>query len=149
MTPPPPSAPPPAPPPSPPPDEPRPGAGDPGMDLVQVMVQVARPAPESLADSQRGEKYRALRENSLRQRERLVSWIAAEGLEDEVSRVGPPTAFDLLFVDCTTRVARRLPEAPGVIKVSQVTTFGVSLGRKTRGDDPGRDQDRDTKDASG
>lgn len=138
----------PSPPYSPPPDEPRRGAGDPGMDLVQVMVQVARPAPESLADS-RGEKYRALRENSLRQRERLVSWIAAEGLQDEVSRVGPPTAFDLLFVDCTTRVARRLPEAPGVIKVSQVSSFGVSLGRKTTGDESDSHQDRGNKDASG
>lgn len=108
-----------------------------GVGMIQVMVQVARPAPEALEGAKRGEKYEALRENSLRQRERLVHWLEDEGLEDEVDRVGPPTAFDLLFVDCTLRVAERLPEAPGVIKVSQVSAFGVSLGSRKplKGDD--------------
>jgi len=90
-------------------------------DLVQVMVTIDRPEPESLAGCNRQEKFDILLENAQRHRTELVAWIQEQNLADEVARIGAPTSFNLLFVQCTPHAATQLARAPGVIDITVET----------------------------
>ena len=87
-------------------------------DWVQIMLTIDRPAPERLAGCDRKEKFDILLENAQRKRTRLVQWIQEQNLADEVARVGAPTSFNLLFVQCTPYAAAQLAHAPGVVAVA-------------------------------
>jgi hypothetical protein len=87
-------------------------------DLVQVMVTLDRPEPERLAGCNRQEKFDILLENAQRHRAELVEWIQEQQLDDEVARVGAPTSFNLLFVQCTPHAATQLAHAPGVVDIA-------------------------------
>jgi len=88
------------------------------VDLVQVMVTLDRPKPESLAGCDRKEKFNILLENARRHRTELVQWIQEHDLCSEVARIGGPTSFNLLFVQCTPHAATQLAHAPGVVDVT-------------------------------
>ena len=64
-----------------------------------------------------------------RLREQLIGWIKEQGLLEEVAQVGEPTAFNMLFVVCTPRVAEQLVQAPGVVSVSPSKEFEVDFPR--------------------
>jgi len=85
---------------------------------VQAMVTIDRPQPESLAGCTRKEKFNILLENAQRHRTELVQWIQEHDLACEVARIGAPTSFNLLFVQCTTHAATQLAHAPGVVEVA-------------------------------
>ena len=87
-------------------------------DLVQVMVTIDRPEPESLVGCNRQEKFDILLKNAQRHRSELVEWIQKQNLDDEVARVGAPTSFNLLFVQCTPHAALQLAHAPGVVDIA-------------------------------
>ena len=88
------------------------------VDWVQVMLTIDRPAPERLADCDRRQKFDILLENAKRKRTQLLEWIQAHDLTDEVARIGAPTSFNLLFVQCTPHAAAQLAHAPGVIDIA-------------------------------
>ena len=87
-------------------------------DWVQVMLTIDRPAPERLAGCDRKEKFDILLENAQRKRTQLVQWIQEHEWANEVARVGAPTSFNLLFVQCTPYAAAQLAYAPGVVDVA-------------------------------
>ncbi|MEZ4737690.1 MAG: hypothetical protein R3E79_62235 [Caldilineaceae bacterium] len=88
------------------------------VDWVQVVVTLDRPTPESLAGCNRKEKFNILLENARRHRTELVQWIQEHDLSSEVARIGAPTSFHLLFVQCTLHAATQLVNAPGVVDVA-------------------------------
>jgi hypothetical protein len=88
------------------------------VDWVQVMVTIDRPKAESLAGCNRKEKFHILLENAQRQRMQLLQWIQEHGLASEVARIGAPTSFNLLFVQCTPHAATELARAPGVVDIA-------------------------------
>jgi hypothetical protein len=87
-------------------------------DWVQVMLTIDRPTPERLADCDRRQKFDILQENAQRQRSQLLQWIQEHGLADQVARIGVPTSFNLLFVQCTPHAAAQLAHAPGVVDIA-------------------------------
>lgn len=87
-------------------------------DWVQVMLTIDRPAPERLAGCDRKEKFDILLENAQRKRTQLVQWIQEHDLANEVARIGAPTSFNLLFVQCTPYAAAQLAHAPGIVAVA-------------------------------
>lgn len=87
-------------------------------DWVQVMLTIDRPAPERLAGCDRKEKFDILLENAQRRRTQLLQWIQEHNLADEVARIGAPTSFNLLFVQCTPYAAALLAHAPGVVDIA-------------------------------
>ena len=91
------------------------------------MVRVSRPSSKELAGINRARKYRILKANSVNHRNKIQTWIKAQGLAEEVSKIEEPTAFDLLFITCTPRVAQSLRNADGVISVSRNPEFSVKL----------------------
>lgn len=95
--------------------------------MINVMVTLRRPAPEDLNKYNRAEKFRILKENSAKLRMDLIDWIEDQGLSKEVTRIGEPTVFNALFVGCTSRVADRLRQAPGVVDVVPTEEFQVDI----------------------
>ncbi|MEZ4866833.1 MAG: hypothetical protein R3C14_36265 [Caldilineaceae bacterium] len=90
-------------------------------DWVQVMLTIDRPDPGALADYSRREKFRILQDSARFQRDVLQRWIQEHGLADEVARIGDPTTFNFLFVECTPHAAQELAHAPGVVNVTTET----------------------------
>lgn len=95
--------------------------------MAEFMVRLSRPSPKELAGINRSRKYRILKANSVEHRNKIQAWIKAEGLSSEVSKIEEPTAFDMLFITCTPRVAESLKAADGVISVSLNPEFSVKL----------------------
>lgn len=87
-------------------------------DWVQVMLTIDRPTPERLAACDRRQKFDILLENAKQQRSQLLQWIQEHGLTDQVARIGAPTSFNLLFVQCTPHAAAELAHAPGVVDIA-------------------------------
>lgn len=87
-------------------------------DWVQVMLTIDRPAPERLAGCDRQEKFDILLANAQRKRAQLMQWIQEHNLSREVARIGAPTSFNLLFVQCTPYAAAQLAHAPGVVDIA-------------------------------
>ena len=96
-------------------------------NMAAFSVRFSRPSPEELAGYNRAEKYKLLKANSVRHRDEIQAWIKDRGLSDEVFKIEEPTAFDLLFITCTPKVARYLRNADGVISVSRNPEFSVEL----------------------
>jgi hypothetical protein len=88
------------------------------VDWIQVMLTIDRPAPERLAGCDRKEKFDILLENAQHKRTQLMQWIQEHGLTNEVGRIGTPTSFNLLFVQCTPHAADQLAYAPGVVDIA-------------------------------
>jgi len=86
-------------------------------DWVKVMVQLDRPPADALAQCNRVEKLKILKQNAQRQRTDLVYWIEEHGLSPEVAKIGVPTTLNLLFIQCTPHAAEVLVQAPGVTAV--------------------------------
>lgn len=91
--------------------------------LVQVIVTIERPKPENLAGCNRKEKFAILLENAHQHRQQLVQWIQAHDWANEVRRIGAPTSFNLLFIQCTPHAAAQLAHAPGVVDVAVEREF--------------------------
>ena len=96
-------------------------------DMIEVAVTLERPASEELAQHDRAEKYDVLRANTAERRDRLIAWIAEQGLSEEVTQVGEATVFNMLFVTCTPRAAKELARAPGVVSVGVSKEIEVDL----------------------
>ncbi len=96
-------------------------------NMAEFMVRLSRPSPKELAGINRSRKYKILKANSVKHRDRIQAWIKARGLSAEVSKIEEPTAFDMLFITCTPRVAQSLTDADGVISVSRNPEFSVKL----------------------
>jgi len=100
--------------------------------MITLAVQLERPSPKALGQYDRAQKYRILRDNTSQARDKLIAWIDDQGLSDEVYRIGDPTAFNLLFIDATAKVAERLAKAPGVVSVSASEDIEVDLPKLRR-----------------
>ena len=87
-------------------------------NLIKVMVTVERPSSEDLAQYNRREKYQILQKNAEKQQTQLHDWIDEHGYRSEVVQIGDSNAFNVLFVECTRRVAEQLSKAPGVVSAS-------------------------------
>ncbi len=95
--------------------------------MAEFMIRLSRPSPKELAGINRSRKYKILKANSIKHRNKIQAWIKAQGLSSEVSKIEVPTAFDMLFITCTPRVAQSLKDADGVISVSLNPEFTVEL----------------------
>jgi hypothetical protein len=100
-------------------------------NMIEVAVTLERPASEELAHYNRAEKYKILRENTAKHREKLVAWVTEQGLSEGVAQIGEPTTFNMLSVVCTPDVAEQLTQAPGVVGVARSRGFQVDLPRPT------------------
>lgn len=98
-------------------------------DMIKATVVLERPSSEELAHHSRAEKYNALRNNTARLKEKLIAWIEEQGLSEEISQIGEPTAFNILFVTCTPKVVKKLTQAPGVVSVSMGNEFEVGFAQ--------------------
>lgn len=96
-------------------------------NMAEFTVRFSRPSPKELAGYNRTEKYNLLKANSVKHRDEIQVWIKNQGLSDEVFGIQEPTAFNLLFITCTPRVAQYLKDADGVINVSRSPEFSVEL----------------------
>lgn len=92
-------------------------------DRVRVMVTVERPPVGELAGQDRGAKYDALSSNSANRRDDILRWLGERGLANEVYEAGEPTAFNVLFLTTSPRVAELLRDAPGVLAVEPAPEF--------------------------
>lgn len=94
-----------------------PALGRDPAQMVNVVLEIERPAADELANYPRDERYRRLRANTEAHRHQLERWIDRQHLTDEVAAMSPATGFNLLFVKCTSHAAQALAHAPGVIDV--------------------------------
>ena len=84
-------------------------------NAVNVMLTMKRPSAALLANCERSERYRLLMQHAQNQRQQLQCWGEAEGLGNDILRIGEANSFLLLFVYCTPDAAKRLAGAPGVV----------------------------------
>lgn len=97
-----------------------------GKEWIDVVVTVERPPSAALTDQNRRQKLQVLEEHAQHQRAILLQWIETNGWANDVKRVGPPTGFNLLFIQCTPAAAQALKRAPGVEDVA-VTENRITL----------------------
>jgi catechol 2,3-dioxygenase-like lactoylglutathione lyase family enzyme len=95
------------------------------------MVTLERPSSDELAQFARDEKYKILRDNTARLKERLLTWLEEQRLSKDVIEAGEPTAFNVLFFNATDRGVDALSRAPGVAKVCPANEFQVDLPEPT------------------
>ena len=101
----------------------------PPSNMVEFMVRVNRPASEDLAGIDRAEKYKLLKANSVKRKNEIKAWIKEQGLDAEVFRIEEPTAFNMLFITCTPKVAEQLEHADAVVSISRSPEFSVGLAK--------------------
>jgi hypothetical protein len=95
--------------------------------MIHLMVTLARPDPKELAGYDRARKFQLLQDHAMKCRAALVAWLREQDLANQVSKVGEPTAFNMLFIIATPTVAKRLTEAPGVLSVSPTEEYKIDL----------------------
>lgn len=88
------------------------------LPTVNVLLTLVHLDPDALELLDRGERYRLLMHFAEQQRDRIEQWLTEKELAAEVTRLGDPNTFNLLFVCCTPRVAKLLRYAPGVLDVA-------------------------------
>ncbi|NWG20214.1 MAG: hypothetical protein HXY39_07775 [Chloroflexi bacterium] len=98
---------------------------------IRSIVTIERPAPEALARCNRAEKYRVMRENSVRVREQLLAWIDQRGISNEVAQVSEPTVFNTLFLVATRRATELIAQAPGVVSIAEDSEIITDLPRRS------------------
>jgi hypothetical protein len=101
-------------------------------EMVELAITLERPPATALRGLTRSEKYRALSDHSIKLRQGIIRWIGERGMSGEVARVGEPTAFNVLTMVATPRVADVLPAAPGVTHVGVAVPLPVDLPRPKR-----------------
>lgn len=99
----------------------------PPPNMLQFMVTVNRPSSKELAGLDRSEKYKLLKANSAKRKEEIKAWIKAHELDAEVFKIEEPTAFNMLFITCTSKVAEQLKHADAVVSVLRSPEFSVAL----------------------
>lgn len=99
----------------------------PPSNMVEFMVKVNRPSSKELKGFNRAEKYKLLKANSVKRKDEIKAWIKAKGLDGEVFKIAEPTAFNMLFITCTPKVAEQLEHADAVVSVSRSPEFSVGL----------------------
>ena len=97
----------------------------PPTNMTEFIVRINRPSSTALAGIDRAEKYKLLKANSVKRRDEIKAWIKEHGLEAEVFKIEKPTVFNMLFITCTPRVAKRLEHATPVISVSRSPVLSV------------------------
>ena len=98
-----------------------------------VVVVFDRLALAELVERDRSEILQSKRDYYRKCTQHLVSWIEGRGLSGEVSRIGAPTVFNMLFIDCTLKLAEQLVQAPHVINVFANESFRVDLLERDTG----------------
>ncbi|MXV82004.1 hypothetical protein F4X88_20695 [Candidatus Poribacteria bacterium] len=68
-----------------------------------------------------------LKANSVKRKDEIKAWIRAHGLDNEVFKIEEPTAFNMLFITCTPKVAKQLKHADAVVSVLRSPEFSVAL----------------------
>ncbi len=99
----------------------------PPTNMAEFMVRISRPSSKELAGVNRAEKYELLKANSVRRKKEIKAWVKEKGLDAEVFKIGKPTAFNMLFITCTPKVAEQLEHADAVVSVSRSPEFSVAL----------------------
>ncbi len=94
---------------------------------IKVMVEVERPAPATLEGLNRGERYRALKQNASEHKVELEQWLESEGLCEKILHISDATTFNILFVHCTPDAAEAIAHAPGVIEVLPTEEIPVEI----------------------
>jgi hypothetical protein len=88
--------------------------------LLNVLVELVKPAPEQLAQLDRGQRYALFAERTRQQRAELEMWLDAAELDDQVLSIHEIEALGLLLVQCTPNVVERLADAPVVATVAVI-----------------------------
>ena len=96
-------------------------------NMAEFMVEVNRPSSKDLEGFNRAEKYKLLKDNSVKRKDEIKAWIKAKGLDAEVFKIEEPTTFNMLFITCTPKVAEQLKHADAVVNVLQSPEFSVAL----------------------
>ena len=102
----------------------------PPTDMAEFMVRVSQPSSKELAGVNRAEKYKLLKANSVKRKDEIKAWIKAKSLDAEVFKIEEPTAFNMLFITCTPKVAEQLEHADVVVSISRSPMFSVGLTKK-------------------
>ena len=96
-------------------------------NMAEFMVEVNRPSSKDLEGFNRAEKYKLLKNNSVKRKDEIKAWIKAKGLAAEVFKIEEPTTFNMLFITCTPKVAEQLKHADAVLSVWRSPEFSVAL----------------------
>lgn len=102
----------------------------PPSNMVEFMVKVNRPSSKELERFNRAEKYKLLKENSVKCKDEIKRWIKEQGLDAEVFKIEEPTVFNILFITCTREVAEQLEHVDGVVSVLGSPEFSVALNKQ-------------------
>ena len=98
--------------------------------MAEFMVEVNRPSSKDLKGFNRAEKYKLLKDNSVKRKDEIKAWIRAHGLDTEVFKIEEPTVFNMLFITCTPKVAEQLEHVDAVVSVSRSPEFSVGLTKR-------------------
>lgn len=104
--------------------------GDADKNLLgasSVVIVFDRLALAEPIERNRSEILRTKRDYYRTCRQHLIGWIEGRGLSGEVFRIGAPMVFNMLFIDCTLKLAEQLVQAPHVINVFANESFRVDL----------------------
>ena len=101
----------------------------PPSNMVEFVVKVNRPSSKELEGFNRAKKYKLLKANSVKRKDEIKAWIKTKGLDGEVFKIEEPTAFNMLFITCTSKVAKQLEHADAVVSVSRSPEFSVGLAK--------------------
>ena len=96
-------------------------------EAVRWIVRFERPNYAAMASLDRAGRFAALRAHSAAVREAFEAWIAAQGLDGQVTGVTRLTYVSMTFLTCTPAVAARLAQAPGVAGIGPDVEIEVSL----------------------
>lgn len=98
-------------------------------NMVEFMVKINRPSSKELEGFNREENYKTLKANSVKRKNEIKAWIKEKGLDAEVFRIEEPTAFNMLFITCTPKVADQLEHVDAVVNISRSPEFSVGLAK--------------------
>ncbi|RKU36483.1 hypothetical protein C6495_03375 [Candidatus Poribacteria bacterium] len=100
-------------------------------NMTEYVILINKPSSTELAGQNRAETYAEMQANTARHREAIAEWLEEQGdLSSEVAGILEPTAFPVLFIICTSRVAKELEHAPGVENVALSPQMKLIADRK-------------------
>lgn len=101
-------------------------------DAVKVLIAFERPSSTTLKQLNRGDRFRTLIKRCEEQRANLLEWAMGHHLQDEILRVGEPTAFNMIFAEVSPRAIEQLLNAPEVEQIVQVNESEFETAEHSR-----------------
>lgn len=94
---------------------------------LRLSVEVERPSHAELARYDRPTRVHKLQENTRQRLSDLLGWLKQQRLSEQVYHVERPTTFNVVVMDASPEVARKLRRAPGVRRVSVMCALPVQM----------------------